>query len=203
GLWHGAGWNYLVWGAMHGALYVATRFWLKALKPRLLRGAAEAAAGTAPGNEAAERNHAGGTGLAGRAGHIIMICVSRLLLFGYVSVAWVYFRAESVAQANQMLCAAVNGAVQRVSADLAACFQVDEFWYVLKVLHLDHLSYSRELLMWAFLAAGLYLAMVERNAAQRMERVKYRLGSAAAFAVLALWCVLTFSKVSTFLYFNF
>lgn len=26
GLWHGAGWNYIIWGAMHGVLYVVTRF---------------------------------------------------------------------------------------------------------------------------------------------------------------------------------
>ena len=53
------------------------------------------------------------------------------------------------------------------------------------------------------LAAGLYLAMIGPNAAGRVERMKFRAGSTVVFAVLALWCVLTFSKVSTFLYFNF
>lgn len=87
--------------------------------------------------------------------------------------------------------------------DLAECFQVDEFWYVLKVLHLDNLPYSRYILMWVILAAGLYLAMIGENAAGRIERMKFRTSSAVVFAVLFLWCVLTFSKVSTFLYFNF
>jgi alginate O-acetyltransferase complex protein AlgI len=45
--------------------------------------------------------------------------------------------------------------------------------------------------------------MIGRNAAQRMERMKYNAGTAVVFAVLAVWCVLTFSQVSTFLYFNF
>ena len=102
-----------------------------------------------------------------------------------------------------MLYTAVKGPVQKLSADLAACFQVDEFWYVIKVLHLDNMAYSRYILMWVILGIGLYLSMVGRNAAERMERTKYRTASAVVFAVLTLWCVLTFSEVSTFLYFNF
>ena len=191
GLWHGAGWNYLVWGVMHGVLYVLTRFWQRSLKPRFMQ------ENTTVSAVVSER-------FAGmRLRKIIATCVSRLLLFAYVTVAWVYFRAEDIAQANRMLYTAVRGPVQKLSSDLAACFQVDEFWYAIKVLHLDNMAYSRYILLWVILALGIYLSMIGRNAAERMERVKYRTGSAAVFAVLALWCVLTFSKVSTFLYFNF
>lgn len=202
GLWHGAGWNYLVWGAMHGALYVVTRFWIKSLKPRFVQGESDVKNVT-DASEMTEGRNTVETSRVKKIEHTIMTLVSHALLFAYVSVAWVYFRAESIAQANQMLRTAVSGAKQKVSAELAACFQVDEFWYVIKVLHLDNRAYSRDILMWAFLTAGIYLAMIGRNAAQRMERVRYRFGSAVVFAVLALWCVLTFSKVSTFLYFNF
>ena len=173
GLWHGAGWNYIVWGAMHGILYVLTRLWQKSVKPRVVRD------------------------------NIFMTVVSRLLLFAYVTAAWVYFRAADIAQANRMLCTAVKGPIQKISTGLAACFQVDEFWYVIKVLHLDNRTYSRYILLWVILGAGIYLSMIGRNAAQRMERVKYSVVSAVVIAVLTLWCVLTFSEVSTFLYFNF
>ena len=29
GLWHGAGWNFVLWGCMHGILYIVTRAWQK------------------------------------------------------------------------------------------------------------------------------------------------------------------------------
>lgn len=203
GLWHGAGWNYLVWGAMHGVLYVLTRFWLKNIKPRLTRQNAGIASSHKTGQRTqmptAESEHE----RAAQIGHKIMTFVSRILLFVYVAVAWVYFRAENIAQANRMLVTAVRGTVQKVSLELAECFRVDEFWYVIKVLYLDNMAYSRYILMWVILAAGLYLALIGRNAAQRMDKMKYRTGSVVVFAVLALWCVLTFSRVSTFLYFNF
>lgn len=185
GLWHGAGWNYIVWGALHGILYVLTRFWQKQI------------AGIWSKPESSPRR------CGGKVKNIIVTCVSRIMLFLYVSVAWVYFRAESIKQANEMLLTAVKGPVQKVSSELAECFRLDEFWYVIKVLHLDQAVYSRYILMTVILILGLYLAMVGPNAAQRMERMKYKPVSAVFFAVLMIWCVLTFSQVSTFLYFNF
>jgi D-alanyl-lipoteichoic acid acyltransferase DltB (MBOAT superfamily) len=178
GLWHGAGWNYILWGALHGILYVLTRAVQRRKncrqQPAFLQNRKK-----------------------------IMTLVSRIALFIYVSVAWVYFRADSIRQANELLLTALRGTVQKVSLELAECYELDEFWYVIKVLHLDGMAYSRYILMTLMLAAGLYFAMIGRNAAQRMERMKYNAGTAVVFAVLAVWCVLTFSQVSTFLYFNF
>lgn len=203
GLWHGAGWNYLVWGAMHGVLYVLTRLWQRSLKPCMRRNDAGFPSLSEDARHVQMPTGQSGYRTPARIGRGIMTLVSRVLLFVYVAVAWVYFRAENIAQANRMLAAAVRGSAQKVSLELAECFQVDEFWYVIKVLHLDNKAYSRYILMWVILAAGLYLAMIGPSAARRVERMKFRTGSAAFFAVLALWCVLTFSKVSTFLYFNF
>jgi len=179
GLWHGAGFHFILWGMMHGVLYVATRFWQKRMKPAI-----------------------GGKTVSGLR-RKVMTVVSQICTFLYVSIAWVYFRAADIGQANNLLATAFRGKVQKLSMELAECFQVDEFWYVLKVLHLDGLSVSRYILMFAILAAGLYLAMVGKNAIERTERLRYRAGTAVVIAVLMVWCVLSLSEVSTFLYFNF
>ena len=129
--------------------------------------------------------------------------VSQTATFLYVSIAWVYFRAENIGQANMLLRAACVGEAKKISMDLAECLQPDEFWYVIKVLHLDNLSFSRYILMFLILAAGLYLSMAGKNAQERVARLKYGPVSAAVLVVLAVWCILSFSRVSTFLYFNF
>ena len=126
GIWHGAGWNYIVWGMLHGVLYVITRWWQKR------------------SGEAEKKTK-----------NILMTCVSRILLFIYVSVAWVYFRAENIVQANKLLGIVLTGKLQKLSMELAECFQLDEFWYVLKVLHLDAMAYSRYILMFVMLATGI------------------------------------------------
>lgn len=181
GLWHGAGWNYIVWGAMHGVLYAVTRFWQRQIR----------------------KNVTEKMPLLHRIRRTFMTIVSQTLLFLYVSAAWVYFRAQDIAQANALLAAVFRGKVQRISPGLAECFRLDEFWYVIKMLHLDNMACSRYILMILILAAGLYLAMAGPNAAQRMERARYRAGSVLVLAVLMVWSILTFSGVSTFLYFNF
>ena len=178
GFWHGAGFHFLVWGMLHGVLYVATRFWQGRVRCR-------------NDNSLIKQ------------GSKVMTLVSQIATFLYVSVAWVYFRAENIRQANTLLRTACAGEVKKISLDLAECLQPDEFWYVIKVLHLDNLSFSRYILMFVILAAGLYFAMVGRNAQERVARLKYGSVSAAILVVLTVWCILSFSGVSTFLYFNF
>lgn len=184
GLWHGAGFQFLVWGMLHGVLYVATRVWQRHLRHAMADEAPQA-------------------GFSVRCRRRMGTMLSQILTFTYVSIAWVYFRAADIAQANAMLLTCLKGKAGKVSAELVECFCLDEFWYALKVLRLDRFSFSRDILMWCILAAGLYLALIGRNAAERTARLKYRAGSAAVIAVLAVWCILSFSGVSTFLYFNF
>ncbi len=187
GLWHGAGFHFIVWGMLHGGLYVATRFWQVHMQQK---------------NDRSVINSEGGGGKChGRMRGKVMTIVSQAATFLYVSVAWVYFRAENIAQANALLRTACRGEVKKISMDLAECLQPDEFWYVIKVLHLDNLSFSRYILMFLILGAGLYLSMAGRNANERVARLKY--GPVSVFVVLAVWCILSFSGVSTFLYFNF
>ena len=175
GLWHGAGWNFIVWGMMHGVLYVVTRWW---------------------------QNHYGN-----KMTHVskskVMTILSRACLFCYVSIAWVYFRAENVARANSLLSVVWKGKMQKLSMPLAECFQMDELWYVLKVLHLDAMAYSRYILMFIILAVGIYLAMFGKNAAQIADKVKAKTIPAVLLGAVFVWCILSLSQVSTFLYFNF
>ena len=174
GIWHGAGWNFILWGMMHGLLYVLTRMvqdWKKM---------------------AAEKT---GSGLARGIG--------RLFTFCYVTAAWVYFRAESVAQGNSLLAKIFTGGFVRVNRNLAGYFNLDEFWYILKVLRLDRWEFGHYILMCVLTVFALALVFFGKNAAEAAEKTKPKAWTAVIFSCLLLWCVLTFSNVSTFLYFNF
>jgi len=74
GLWHGAGWTYVIWGALHGAFLVINhqwRLWLKRMKWTL--------------------------------DHWTYRVASLLLTFFVVSLAWTFFRAPNMAVAENML----------------------------------------------------------------------------------------------------
>jgi alginate O-acetyltransferase complex protein AlgI len=79
GLWHGAGWNFLVWGGLHGVYLSVNHLW------REWRGGAA----RAPIKGTAARRLANG--------------LSWAITFFAVVVAWVFFRAKTMAGAWQML----------------------------------------------------------------------------------------------------
>ena len=171
GIWHGAGWNFILWGLLHGGLYVLTRMWQGRRENQALRGMAKA--------------------------------FGVFLTFCFVACAWVYFRAESVAQGNQLFRLIFANDFVRVNRNLAGYFNLDEFWYILKVLRLDRWEFGHYILMTVFTAFSLLLVFFGKNAAEIGEKIKPRVWTAVLFALLMLWCVLTFSNVSTFLYVNF
>lgn len=194
GVWHGAGWNFIIWGMLHGLLYVLTRWYLN--KKDLYRNGKSEHEQSVKGNSPAYFTWR-------RIMTSMSITASRILLFLYVSIAWVYFRAADVAQANAMLLTALKGRIQKFSYDLAECFQLDELWYVLKVCRLDRFSFSGYLLMFFMLAVCFGLAVFGRNAEQSADRMKGKAVSAAVLGAVFVWCILSFSQVSVFLYFNF
>jgi D-alanyl-lipoteichoic acid acyltransferase DltB (MBOAT superfamily) len=77
GLWHGASWNYVIWGTLHGGALAVTRMWQRR------RGAAR---------EASPRSGASGGGAVGRA-------LATLATFHFVCLAWIFFRAPTLAHA--------------------------------------------------------------------------------------------------------
>jgi alginate O-acetyltransferase complex protein AlgI len=71
GLWHGASWNFVVWGAFHGVLLALTRWWQRRRK----------AAGLQPSTKAA------------------VILLKRLGTFHLVCLGWLFFRALTLSDA--------------------------------------------------------------------------------------------------------
>jgi D-alanyl-lipoteichoic acid acyltransferase DltB (MBOAT superfamily) len=73
GLWHGASWNFVVWGALHGAALAATRMW--------------------------QRSRAGRERAPSRS----MEVMKGVLTFHYVCLAWIFFRADGFPRAKMMI----------------------------------------------------------------------------------------------------
>lgn len=80
GLWHGLSWNYVAWGTLHGLFFVMyTLFEKKAVRP------------------SRKELHCGM--LNGRGRHLF----SRFAVFAFVCFAWIFFRAETMREAGQVI----------------------------------------------------------------------------------------------------
>lgn len=182
GLWHGTGLQFLVWGMMHGILYVATRIVMESRAfGRIL----------------------GKYGKMQGWSQKLLRGISVLFTFLYVNIAWVFFRAPSVKDGIALLKTMIKFQGGRVNRELAGCFNLDEFWYVIKVLRVDHWQYAHYICMACILAAALLLVFFGRTAVDYVKTVRPKLIHGALMAVLFLWSVLSLTGVSSFLYVNF
>jgi D-alanyl-lipoteichoic acid acyltransferase DltB (MBOAT superfamily) len=184
GLWHGSGWNFLLWGALHGGFLVVTHGWT-ALRERL---------GLAP------------LGQEGRWTRPVAIAAT----FGAVVVAWVFFRAESLGAALTVLrgMAGLEGGLHTGLAfrevwsdDLSGFLRAATKTGLLLVA-----------LATVFLSGGLHRWMGPYSPAQEGPSAtpevphqgwKPTPGWALACAFMAAVALLRLSEVSEFSYYNF
>ena len=196
GLWHGAGWNFVLWGIMHGVLYIVTKWWTNfVLKQSVRNGKA---------NSGEERRQTEVQETSGeRKRFSIKKTVACIGTFAYVSIAWVYFRASTVEQANILLSNVVTKPWTMVSESFMDVFNLGEFWYVLKILKAATLPYAKSYLMIVFTLVALGITFMGKNVEELAKKFKPTIINALITGVLFIWCVVSLSGVSTFLYFNF
>jgi alginate O-acetyltransferase complex protein AlgI len=88
GLWHGASWTFVVWGALHGAALAVTRMWQRAREARRRRSAGLLAKPKAEGLQ----------------------WLWMLATFHFVCFAWIFFRAPTLDHAALVLRQMAHGA---------------------------------------------------------------------------------------------
>lgn len=135
----------------------------------------------------------------GTFGHLLSVA----LTFLYVNVAWVFFRAESISQALTVLKKLISFDFATINRNFAKCFWMDEFWYMIKVLKLDGYTWSDYLLMFVMLIVSLLIVFLSKTAVEISRKMRPTVINTVILAGLLIWCVLTFSEVSSFLYVNF
>ena len=158
GLWHGANWTFVLWGALHGLFSIFDRVFEKIEKkvPAVIRWAAT---------------------------------------FVVVSILWLLFSAESIAQWIQVLVKTAGLRSLQVSAGLKACFDIAECEALFDLLHISPNN------MLLFIVATFALCLIPKNAC----RTKDRLSPASMVLSMLLFVlgVLRLGSESTFVYFGF
>ncbi len=124
-----------------------------------------------------------------------------------VLVLWVFFRAETMGEAWQVLTRALSGGYgfSSVPAGFAQQFRTPEFFYGLKMLHLlpGDLVTADYILMSGYMLAAWFLVLCCKNTTEKLQTFRPGMINSLFTVCVFLWSLLSFSEVSTFLYFNF
>jgi alginate O-acetyltransferase complex protein AlgI len=180
GVWHGAGWTYIFWGALHGLYLVTNHAWHQFAAPRLGPRLALPAPLTAG--------------------------LSWLLTFTLVVLAWVFFRAPTMGSALAVIegMAGLHGVGSLAAAGVDALSQprmgARDLMLLPVLLAIALLMPNvRELMGAAF------PLLRDDGRERRPPLLQWRpdLRWAAAMAMVGGWAIIASSGISSFIYFQF
>ena len=156
GLWHGAGWLFLLWGLMHGAASVLYRIFRRQyddLHPAL----------------------------------------QWLLTFTFVIIAWVFFRATSLADALAIIKSMLMMNFGPIRDSITSAFALPGG---------IRPGYNA-IFMMVWYVLSLFACLGMKNTYEKTMAFKPTIWNALMTVILILYVTLSLSNVSVFLYFNF
>lgn len=124
-----------------------------------------------------------------------------IITFGFVNTMWVFFRADSFGDALQILHKIALCSFGEINTELLSCFKLVEFEFILQNSSIEALYPC--FLLSAFFVFSMFVVLGCKNAHEKMDSFKPTVTRMILSAVLLLWCVFSFSDISTFLYYNF
>lgn len=161
GLWHGAGYTFLLWGLMHGIAMVLDRMFQKRYE-RLPKG------------------------------------IRWVLTFVFVTIAWVFFRADCIADAIAMLNQVLAGGwSMTINAELTETLLQPAFISIAgRLLGLP-------VVVILSCTAALFAVLFPKNSTDRLNTFRSSRGTWLQTYFLLTLSILSISGISTFLYSNF
>ena len=117
--------------------------------------------------------------------------------FTFINIAWVYFRADSIASANGLLYNLIHIQTGPVLPEITSALDLPELMWMNQI---GMSSVTKCMLIYLVLFCMILGA---KNTRERVEKFHYSMRSGILTGCLLVWNILSFSGVSTFLYFNF
>jgi D-alanyl-lipoteichoic acid acyltransferase DltB (MBOAT superfamily) len=179
GIWHGAGWTFVLWGSMHAILQVITRLWWMVKKKWAI------------------------PEISNKWLKKAVDCICIIACFLFVAIAFGIFRATNLDQAVYMLKNMVKIDGVKVFLEISSVFQLTEIGYALRFLNMDGLLANPLWQMLGYLLISVWVIWGSKNLYETEEQVRPRAISVFVWAFLFVFAVLNIGQVSSFLYFNF
>lgn len=178
GLWHGANWTYVAWGVMQGLLVVWDNLGIIGVR----------------GSQ--EKNPSR---------FYIPRWLGWFFTFSFFNLSLFFFRSESMTHAFQMFKNLFSFRNTGYIYKLAVNMDIPEFYILKQAITMfapGMLNIAYIVLLLLILAASAFI-LTRKNALQIVETADYGSRFCWFITILFIWSLISFSQVSTFIYFNF
>lgn len=178
GLWHGASWTYVTWGMMQGLLVIWDNLGIIGVKNSNDKIPAKL---------------------------YIPRWLGWILTFGFFNLSLVFFGSSNMSNAFLMFKNIFSFKTTGYFYKVAATLDIPEFYIFRQILNMvspSLLPFAYGILFILLLILGAFI-ISRPNTLQIAKRQPLNFKLASAVVILFLWCIISFSQVSTFIYFNF
>lgn len=127
--------------------------------------------------------------------------LSWCITFCFVNLMWIFFRAESIHDAFTIIHKIVGVNIGGIPQEMINTVMTAEWDFLAAKFAV--IGEHQVLILLGYILLPLIAALGMKNVPERLRDVKPRIRTALLTAVLITMCVMSFSGVSTFLYFNF
>ena len=166
GLWHGANWTFILWGALNGIVMVLERI-MNVKEWKILPG------------------------------------IRRVAAFVFAAFAWSIFRADSISQVKSLWGRLLTGG-HGFYAPFADCFNG-----LVEICILHRIGFGVLIekypccLLLLFIIVLVLACFLMRNTQEKVETMQFKNSQAVVAVILIVWCIMSLSEISEFIYFNF
>lgn len=178
GLWHGANWTFVTWGIMQGLLVMWDNLGIIGVK---------------------------GSNDKIPAKFYIPGWLGRLLTFSFFTISMIFFGSSDMTNALQMFKNIFAFKETGYILKLAASLDIPEFYLVKQILNMtapEMLSYAYVVLFILLLIISAFI-LTRKNTVQIVNDHPLNKKLCLYVTLIFVWSVISFSQVSTFIYFNF
>lgn len=178
GIWHGANWTYIAWGTLQGLLVVWDNIGLIGVK---------------------------GSNDKIKARFEMPRPLGWFLTFGFFNLSLIFFGSDSISTSitlfKDLLMFKNTGYIYK----LASTVKIPELYLLTKVVDMKFPTYNNILYLILFLLLLLISALFIKGRNAYTIAMESKLTKKTIFitALILAWCIISFSQVSTFIYFNF
>ena len=130
--------------------------------------------------------------------------LSWIITFGFINVAWIFFRANTVSQAVEIVIQIARMSFTSLNDKVIELFNLPELvWISRNILPIDALVHYPYLFCFIFLFMGFIGILGCSNSYEKVIKFTPNFRKAILISILMVWCIFSFSGVSTFIYWEF
>lgn len=123
-----------------------------------------------------------------------------LLTFAFVNVAWIFFRSSTLSEAVHMVKLILSCNFGSVPMEMLETLLLPELSFGLKLIPISALS---RIIPYILLLGSIPACLILKNTNEKCAGFQPNLRKTISIAILLFWCIISFSSVTTFIYFNF